>query len=188
MISEYMEVGTFLSHWQAGVAVITVLVTGIVAYTMGIEQARAKQNKALKQAERSNLAQETLSIARLIDGVLVTVASNIDAAAKLADTGTKVCDDQILRRRLASPPLFSVAAQLDKRATGISKTYLLLCDKISEFRTETIETSPARLQSELEALRKIVRALQEEISDSDKRAQSVLVETISAADVVTKVA
>ena len=181
-----MEVGKFLPHWQTGLVLIVALIAGTIAYKVKVGHGRDRHNKSLKQAESGILAHETLRIARQVEGILATVIANIDAAAKLADTLILTEQDTAIRQRVASPPLFSTAPQLDKLRPEITKTYLQLCDGISDFRTETTQTSPGRLQNELEAIRKTVQILQGEISESRDQAQSVLGAVPSVTEVVAQ--
>ena len=189
MISEYMEVGKFLPHWQTSVLLIAALIAGTIAYKAKAERARARHDKGLKRAESGIPAHEILRIARRIESILAAVIGNIDATAKLADSfllDAQGFKDTAIRQRVASPPLFSTAPQLDKLRPEITKTYLQLCDGISDFRTETAQASPNRLQNELEAIRKIVHILQREISESRDQAQSILAEAPSAIEVVAQ--
>jgi hypothetical protein len=188
MISEYMEVGKFLPHWQTGVLLTVALIAGTIAYKARVGHAREKHNESSKRAESGILAHETLRIARQVEGILAAVIANIDATAKLADTLIFNAQDTAIRQRVASPPLFSTVPRLDKLRPEITKTYLQLCDGISDFRTETSQTSTDRLQNELGALREIVQILRSEISESRDQAQSVLAATPRASEVPEVVA
>ena len=184
MTSEYIEVGQFLPHWQTGALLIVALIAGKIAYRAKVERTREKQNNVLKRAESAAQARDTLRVARQIDDVLTTVINNIDATAKLADTwirGAQCFEDPAIRRRVASPPLFSVAPHLDTLGSDLGKTYLRLADEISAFRTEPTQASPSRLPNELAALLKIVETLQGEIAERRHQAQSAAAEASSAA-------
>jgi hypothetical protein len=189
MISEYIAVGKFLPYWQTGVFLIVALIAGKLAYKAKIRHAREKQSKSLKRAEGGILSPETLRIARQIESILAAVISNIDATAKLADTlilNAQCFENPAIRRRVASPPFFSITPQLDKLRPEITETYLQLCDKISDFRTATTGISPSRLQNELEALREIVLSLQGEISENRHQPQIFSTEVSSTTEVVAQ--
>ena len=189
MISEYMDVGKFLPHWQIAFVLIVALIVGTVAYKAKVGHAREKQNKALQRAESGAQAVETLKMAGQIEGILSTVIDNIDATAKLADTwviNAQNFEAPAIRRRVASPPLFSLTPQLDKLGPEISKSYLQLCDQISAFRTEPAQAGSSGLQHELELLRKITQPLQRAISESRDHAQDILTEAPSVTGVVAQ--
>ena len=179
MISEFLEVGTFAPHWRSGVMVFVGLIASKIAYNAKVSYTRKKQDKALKRAENGARARITLRIAHQVDDVLSTALNNIDATSKLADiwiSNGQCFEDQAIRRRLASPPVFSIAPQLDKLGIETAKTYLQLCDKISEFRTSMAGTGSTRLHNELQVLHKFVLLLQEKISEVRRQAQSALAE------------
>lgn len=189
MISEYIAVGKLLPYWQTGVFLLVALIVGKFTYKAKIRHGREKQNKSSTQADSGILAPEALRIVRRIEGILAAVTSNIDATTKLADTliqNAECFEDSAIRRRVASPPFFSIIPQLEKLRPEITETYLQLCDKISDFRTATSGISRRRLQNELEALRKIVLGLQGEISENRHQPRSFSTDIRSATEVVAQ--
>jgi hypothetical protein len=128
------------------IAGILAVLAGLVAYCAGRQQVRAvedqteavrNQNEELKRSERRRLARETLIAIRLFDGILATVAHNIDAIPEFGNDSRELGLNGTngIRRKLAALMLDPVIDQLG----NLNREFI---DAISCFALKSITSEP----------------------------------------------
>ena len=182
LMSEHSVAYEFLRDQGSFIGGLLALVAGLLLYCVGRQQVRAAKTQILqlKRDRLRNFARESLIAGRLLDGILETVAHNIDSVDKFGNDLSNVIGldtTNKIREALKQPPLYQVMEYLGQFNIEAIGAYYLLCDRIDQFRMATGETSANALRGELDAIRAARTHCHNEIGDEMAAVNKVLRDT-----------
>lgn len=172
----------FFQDQGGSIGGVLAFIAGVLVYYVGRRQAKAveDQNHQLRREKRRELARNSLIAGRLLDGILESVAVNIQHIGPFStDPGSMILENETnqIRQALKPPPLYQIMQYLGQCNTQAIEDYYLLCDRIENFRVRTASTAGNVLRTELDSIQAVLRHCREEIAGDMARASAVLRDT-----------
>jgi hypothetical protein len=190
MTADYTGVWKFLFDWQTLIAGFFALIAGGMAYVAGVKQARVveKQNIQLKQSERRQLARTSLIAARLLDGALMGIETDLTVVEDYIGSAVGICggaeqyiDAAVVAdslKKIRKPTLELVWDQLGVLEPGSIESYLELDKKIETFWAVAGKNNRTRnsFLDEIRALKLIVGNLRDSLGQQSTGLIATLVQ------------